>query len=98
MIIHCTLCKKEIRLDPRIRNEHWYHRKCVMQVDLLLWYMTNLAVNGIIGFILSGIVALIAHFTYPTFEYLLPIGSILIIIGLVTTLQIKIQKRFWFKK
>jgi len=25
MIIYCTLCKKEIRLDPRIRNEHWYH-------------------------------------------------------------------------
>ena len=56
--------------------------------------MSNLAVNGIIGFIISGIVVLIAHFTYPTFEYLLPIGSILIIIGLVTILQIKIQKRF----
>ena len=98
MIIHCTLCKKEIRLDPRIRNEHWYHRKCVMQVDLLLWSMSNLAVNGIMGFILSGIVVLIAYFTYPVFEYLLPIGSILIIIGLVTILQIKMQKRFWFKK
>jgi len=36
LIIHCTLCKKEIRLDPRIKNEHWYHRKCVMQVDLLI--------------------------------------------------------------
>jgi len=56
--------------------------------------MSNLAVNGIMGFILSGIVVLIAYFTYPTFEYLLPIGSILIIIGLVTILQIKMQKRF----
>jgi len=55
--------------------------------------MSNLAVNGIMGFILSGIVVLIAYFTYPVFEYLLPIGSILIIIGLVTTLQIKIQRR-----
>ena len=98
MIIRCTLCKKEIRLDPRIRNEHWYHRKCVMQVDVLLWYMTNLAVNGIIGFIILGIIVLIVYFVYPTFEYLLPIGSILIIIGLVTILQIKMQKRFWFFK
>ena len=56
--------------------------------------MTNLAINGIVGFILSGIIVLIAYFVYPTFEYLLPIGSILIIIGLVTTLQIKIQRRF----
>ena len=56
--------------------------------------MTNLAINGIIGFIISGIVVLIVHFTYPTFEYLLPIGSILIIIGLVTTFQIKMQRRF----
>ena len=46
------------------------------------------------GFILSGIVALIVYFAYPTFEYLLPIGSILIIIGLVTTLEIKMQRRF----
>jgi len=56
--------------------------------------MTNLAINGIMGFILSGIIVLIAYFTYPVFEYLLPIGSILIIIGLVTILQIKMQKRF----
>jgi len=56
--------------------------------------MSNLAINGILGFILSGIVVLIAYFVYPTFEYLLPVGSILIIIGLVTTLQIKIQRRF----
>jgi len=71
--------------------------------------MSNLAINGIfgfilsgivvliayfLGFILSGIVVLIAYFLYPTFEYLLPIGSILIIIGLVTILQIKIQRRF----
>ena len=56
--------------------------------------MTNLAINGILGFILSGIVVLIAYLVYPTFEYLLPIGSILIIIGLVTTLQIKMQRRF----
>ena len=56
--------------------------------------MSNLAINGILGFILSGIVVLIAYFAYPIFEYLLPIGSILIIIGLVTTLQIKMQRRF----
>jgi len=56
--------------------------------------MSNLAVNGIMGFILSGIVVLIAYFVYPVFEYLLPIGSILIIIGLVTALQIKIQRKF----
>jgi len=36
LIIHCTLCKKEIRLDPRIRNAHWYHKKCVMKVDLII--------------------------------------------------------------
>ena len=57
--------------------------------------MNNLAVNGIMGFILSGIAVLIAYFVYPSFEYLLPIGSILIIIGLVTILQMKMQGRFW---
>ena len=56
--------------------------------------MTNLAVNGIIGFLLLGISILIAYFVYPSFDYLLPIGSILIIIGLVTILQMKMQKRF----
>jgi len=56
--------------------------------------MNNLAVNGIMGFILSGIAVLIAYFVYPSFEYLLPIGSILIIIGLVTILQMKMQGRF----
>ncbi len=78
MIIYCTLCKKEIRLDPRIRNEHWYHRKCVMQVDLLIGYMTNLAVNGIAGFLLLGIAVLIVYFSYLwvyeiDLDYLLPI-------------------------
>jgi len=34
--IHCTFCKKEIRLDPRIRNEHWYHKKCIVKVDLII--------------------------------------------------------------
>ena len=57
--------------------------------------MNNLAVNGIMGFILSGIAVLIAYFVYPSFGYLLPIGSILIIIGLVTILQMKMQGRFW---
>ena len=57
--------------------------------------MSNLALNGIMGFILSGIAVLIAYFVYPSFEYLLPIGSILIIIGLVTILQMKMQGRFW---
>jgi|TARA_B110001454_G_scaffold89470_1_gene85449 hypothetical protein len=56
--------------------------------------MNSLAVNGISGFILIGIAVLIAYFTYPSFDYLLPIGSILIIIGFVTILQIKIQGRF----
>ena len=56
--------------------------------------MTNLAVNGIIGFVILGIIVLIVYFVYPTFEYLLPIGSILIIIGLVTILQMKMQGRF----
>tara|TARA_B110000438_G_scaffold89291_1_gene88767 strand:- start:292 stop:462 length:171 start_codon:yes stop_codon:yes gene_type:complete len=56
--------------------------------------MNNLAVNGIMGFILSGIAVLIAYFVYPSFGYLLPIGSILIIIGLVTILQMKMQGRF----
>ncbi len=36
MIIYCTLCKKKIGLDPKIRNDHWYHKKCSMQVDLLI--------------------------------------------------------------
>jgi len=56
--------------------------------------MTNLAVNGIVGFFLLGIAILIAYFAYPSFDYLLPIGSILIIIGLVTILQIKMQGKF----
>jgi len=56
--------------------------------------MNNLAVNGIVGFLLLGIAVLIVYFAYPSFDYLLPIGSILIIIGLVTILQIKMQKRF----
>jgi hypothetical protein len=70
-----------------IENVLW---KWIYSFDIL----SNLAINGILGFILSGIVVLIAYFVYPTFEYLLPIGSILIIIGLVTILQIKIQRRF----
>ena len=37
---------------------------------------------------------LIVYFAYPSFDYLLPIGSILIIIGLVTILQMKMQGRF----
>jgi hypothetical protein len=56
--------------------------------------MTNFAVNGIAGFLLTGIAVLIAYFAYPSFDYLLPIGSILIIIGLVTILQMKMQGRF----
>ena len=55
--------------------------------------MNNLALNGIIGFILLGIAVLIVYFAYPSFDYLLPIGSILIIIGLVTILQMKMQGR-----
>jgi hypothetical protein len=58
--------------------------------------MSNLAVNGIVGFFLSGIAVLIAYFAYPSFDYLLPIGSILIIIGLVTILQIKMKVDFDF--
>ena len=55
--------------------------------------MTNLAVGGIVGFFLMGIAVLIIYFTYPAFEYLLAIGSILIIIGLVTIVQLKIARR-----
>jgi|TARA_B100001105_G_scaffold68654_1_gene53891 hypothetical protein len=60
--------------------------------------MTNLAVNGIVGFLLSGIVVLIVYFSYLwvgkiDLDYLLPIGSILIIIGLVTIAQLKMANR-----
>ena len=55
--------------------------------------MTNLAVGGIAGFFLMGIVVLIIYFTYPAFEYSLAIGSILIIIGLVTIVQLKIARK-----
>jgi hypothetical protein len=56
--------------------------------------MSNLAVNGIVGFLLLGIAVLIAYFAYPSFDYLLPIDSILIIIGLVTILQMKMQGKY----
>jgi len=55
--------------------------------------MTHLAVGGISGFFLMGIAALIIYFVYPAFEYSLAIGSILIIIGLVTIVQLKIARR-----
>jgi hypothetical protein len=55
--------------------------------------MTNLAIGGITSFFLMGIIVLIIYFTYPDFEYSLAIGSILIIIGLVTIIQLKIAKR-----
>jgi len=60
--------------------------------------MTNLAVNGIGGFLLSGVVVLIVYFSYLwiweiELDYLLPIGSILIIIGLVTIAQLKMANR-----
>jgi hypothetical protein len=61
--------------------------------------MTNLAVNGIAGFLVLGIAVLIVYFSYLwvyeiDLDYLLPIGSILIIIGLITILQLKMQGRF----
>jgi hypothetical protein len=55
--------------------------------------MTNLAVGGIVGFFLMGIAVFIIYFAYPAFEYSLAIGSILIIIGLVTIVQLKIARR-----
>jgi hypothetical protein len=55
--------------------------------------MTNLAVGGISGFFLMGIAVLIIYFAYPAFEYSLAIGSILIIIGLVTIVQLKIARK-----
>ena len=55
--------------------------------------MTNLAVGGIAGFFLMGIAVLIIYFAYPAFEYSLAIGSILIIIGLVTIVQLKIARK-----
>ena len=56
-------------------------------------YMSKLAVNGISGFILIGISVLIGYFAFPSLDYLLPIGSILIIIGLITILQLKIANK-----
>ena len=55
--------------------------------------MSKLAVNGISGFILIGISVLIGYFAYPSLDYLLPIGRILIIIGLITILQLKIDNK-----
>ena len=55
--------------------------------------MSNLAGGGISGFFLMGIAVLIIYFVYPTFEYSLAIGSILIIIGLITIVQLKIAGR-----
>ena len=55
--------------------------------------MTSLAVGGISGFFLMGIAVLIIYFAYPSFEYSLAIGSILIIIGLVTVIQLKLANK-----
>ena len=55
--------------------------------------MSKLAVNGIAGFILVGISVLLGYFAFPLLDYLLPIGSILIIIGLITILQLKIANK-----
>ena len=57
--------------------------------------MTNLAVGGIASFLIIGIAVLIIYFVYPAFEYSLAIGSILIIIGLVTIVQLKIANKLW---
>jgi hypothetical protein len=55
--------------------------------------MSKFAITGIIGFILIGISVLIAYFTFPSLDYLLPVGSILIIIGLITIVQLKIANK-----
>ena len=55
--------------------------------------MTNFAVGGIASFLIIGIAVLIIYFVYPAFEYSLAIGSILIIIGLVTIVQLKIANK-----
>ena len=55
--------------------------------------MSKLAVNGIAGFILVGISVLLGYFAFPSLDYLLPIGSILIITGLITILQLKIVNK-----
>ena len=55
--------------------------------------MSKLAVNGIAGFILVGISVLLGYFAFPSLDYLLAIGSILIIIGLITLLQLKIANK-----
>ena len=55
--------------------------------------MSKLAVNGIAGFILVGISVLLGYFAFPSLDYLLPIGCILIIIGLITILQLKIVNK-----
>ena len=57
--------------------------------------MTRLAIGGIAGFFLMGIAVLIIYFSYPVFEYSLAIGSILIIIGLVTVIQLKLANKLW---
>ena len=57
--------------------------------------MTNFAVGGIASFLIIGIAVLIIYFVYPAFEYSLAIGSILIIIGLVTIGQLKIANKLW---
>ncbi len=55
--------------------------------------MSKLAINGIAGFLLIGISVLIGYFAFPSLDYLLPIGSILIIIGLVTIFQLKLANK-----
>ena len=55
--------------------------------------MSTFAINGIAGFILIGISILIGYFLFPSLDYLLPIGSILIIIGVVTILQLRIANK-----
>ena len=56
--------------------------------------MSNLPISEIIGFILLGIAVLITYFVYSLLDYLLPIGSIFIMIGIATTLHMKIKCRF----
>ena len=76
---------------------NWLEQNHLIKYRKISWFrlMTSLAVGGIAGFFLMGIVVLIIYFAYPAFEYSLAIGSILIIIGLVTVIQLKLVNKLW---
>ena len=74
---------------------NWLEQNHLINYWKVSWFrlMTSLAIGGIVGFFLMGIAALIIYFAYPAFEYSLAIGSVLIIIGLVTIIQLKLANK-----